>query len=151
MTGPIPKANKLGHPKRAADREEPTHQKTVTKQVKPPDTNPDWHPIARGWFNSLKLSPLCPDYRETDWTMALVGASLLDDGLYGHWTAATLHEFGRISERLCMCIGDRRRARIEIIRSGAAEEDDLAAITDIHEWQQKLLSPVPNNEGNDAS
>lgn len=139
MTGPVPKEHKLGHPMRAGDQDARAKHlaQRPSKPVKPPETNADWHPITRGWFNAIKLSPLVPDYRETDWMTAIVGAELLDAGLCNGWTTATLHEFGKISERLCLTIGDRRRARIEIVRAGL-DEEEAGAAEDLANWQRKL-------------
>jgi hypothetical protein len=48
-------------------------------------------------------------------------------------------------ELLC-CIGDRRRARLELIRAVADDLDEQAAAVDVEEWSRKLTA-VPNDAG----
>ena len=148
VTGPIPKAHRVGHPHGPKDHEEPSAIRE-RKPVKPPDTPDYWHPTARGWFNALKMSPLAAeDFTASDFMEAYIAAELLDEGCSNRWTAATITAFGRISERLGTCIGDRRRMRIELKRAGI-DEDEAGAVQDISDWQRRL-SAVPS-EGNDSA
>ena len=140
MRGPVPKANKLGH---ATGKAIPKDRLPAKKSVRIPKEDPNWHPYALGWYRALALSPLVSEYVETDWMMAMVAAELLDDQLMNGFVAMKMAEFNKITERLCCCLGDRRRARIELIRAGV-DDDEIGAKADMQEWQSKLHA-VPDD------
>lgn len=140
MPGPVPKERKLGH---ATGKAIPKERIPARKPVKIPKEDPTWHPYALGFYRALQLSPLAGEYVETDWVMALVAAELISDQLYNGFVAMKIEQFNKISERLCCCLGDRRRARIELIRAGV-DDDEIGAEADMREWQSKLHA-VPDD------
>ena len=142
--GVVPKdpRARLGHSMGKADSRAGIDTLAAGKQLPPPKPNPDWHPYATGWYNSLKLSGQSQSYEASDWMLAVVAADLLSELFFMGWNtvgaASLLGQWQEMSVRLCTSLGDRRRARIELIKSGKIDNDDEAAAADMNAWRKKL-------------
>jgi hypothetical protein len=139
--GPIPKdpAMRHGHDMGAQDSRTGIEKLPASTCRKVPDANPHWHPYAVGWYNSLKLSGQSASYEPSDWATALVAAQLMDELLQGGFASpGLLAEWNDMASRLCTTLGDRRRARIQLIRAGETDPDDAAADAEVRKMQRKL-------------
>ena len=143
MAGPVPKARaaRLGHSGGVLDSAHNTVEIDAGAGADSPipPVNPDWHPYARGWYNSLALSGQSKEYVPSDWMMAIIGAEMLDALLQpGGMRASLMAEFSEISTKLCCTLGDRRRARIELQKAGVKDDDDEAAAVSLDDWRNKM-------------
>jgi hypothetical protein len=120
MPGPIPKHSSERRRRNAASQVDTVS--ALMAAVKPPETPEDLHPIAAGWFESLKTSGQSVFYEPSDWATAIVHAEVLSRLLsssrlsaqgYAAWTSAT--------QELLTTEGARRRVRLEIDRQAATK------------------------------
>ncbi|MFE7510188.1 hypothetical protein ACFU8I_03005 [Streptomyces sp. NPDC057540] len=83
-----------------------------------PESDPNWHDIARDWYESLQDSGQAAFYQASDWATARYAAELMsrllstDRAPNGQLVAALNSVMGS----LLTTEGDRRRARIELER-----------------------------------
>ncbi len=64
---------------------------------------------------------------------------MLDEMLQGGFPSPGLvAEWNDMAARLCTTLGDRRRARIQLIRGGVTDPDDSAADAEVRKFQRKL-------------
>ena len=135
----VPKARaaRLGHSGKQTDIGL-TQVSAAAVGVPAPPPNPAWHPYALGWYNSLAKSGQSAEYVPSDWMMAVIGAELLDDMFSKGIRAAVLAEFNEISTKLCCTLGDRRRAKIELLRAGVQDTDEAEAATSLTAWRKKM-------------
>lgn len=125
MPGPIPKRSDQ---RRRRNKE----NGSVTKAAGgahvsgTPEADPDWHPIAREWFESLGASGQSQFYEPSDWATARVWAHLLSVTLEsGRPSAQMIASWSGGATELLTTEGARRRARVELEQQ--AEEDPAAA------------------------
>lgn len=102
-----------------------------------PEANPQWLPVARSWYNSLKLSGQSDFYEASDWATAVCAAQAYDIFLRTY-NAAIFSSFVRLSERLGSTISDRKRSRIELDDPQAADIDEEAADEAVIKWHGRL-------------
>jgi hypothetical protein len=102
-----------------------------------PAANPDWHPQARSWFNSLARSGQSDFYEASDWATAVVCAQLYDHYLRSY-KVSLLPQFLRLSERLGVTIIDRKRNRIELDEPETTDVDEDAADDAVVQWHGRL-------------
>jgi hypothetical protein len=102
-----------------------------------PNADPEWMPLARSWFNSLKLSGQSDFYEASDWATAVAAAKAYDIFLRTY-NASILASFVRLSERLGATITDRKRSRIELDDPEPADADEDAADEAVQGWQSRL-------------
>ena len=96
-----------------------------------------WRPQTRSWFNSLSLSAQSDLYEPSDWATAVAAAEAYDIFLRTH-NASILGSFVRLSERLGVCVSDRKRSRIEMEPPDTEDEDETAADKAVQGWQARL-------------
>jgi hypothetical protein len=71
--------------------------------------------------------------------MAMLAADVLDLLIDNNYQPVTLFaEWSAITARLMATEGDRRRMRIELLRTGTVDPDEEAAETSLKEWRKKL-------------
>lgn len=109
------------------------------KAVKPPAEDRAWHPMAKGWYRSLKLSGESAFYEPSDWQAARFCAYVMTRTLHEHENdrkplrAGTLDTIWSMMGDLLTTETARRRARIELERAateGTAEDPATVAIMD---------------------
>jgi hypothetical protein len=109
-----------------------------------PEANPQWRPIVRSWYNSLKLSGQTQLWQPSDWTTAVLAAQAYHMFLQTG-NGQILVTFNRMSERLGCTEIDRKRARIELTTEGEADQDKERAAKQVISWKGRL--GVVHNDG----
>ena len=107
-----------------------------------PTADKGWHPKARSWYNSLKLSGQTEFWEPSDWATAVAAADAYNVFLRTH-NASILAQFVRLSERLGATLSDRKKSRIELAEPVIEDEDEAAADAAVQGWQGRLHS-VPS-------
>lgn len=153
MPGPVPKRSEDRRRRNTPAAGGPA--KAPAAAVVPiPDADPEWHPIASRWFESLKLSGQRRWYEPSDWAVAyliaesismdfkpqFVGFAQTDrDQTEAEYAViplkgASLSAYLKAMGNLLATEGDRRRASIELQRAAVVDDDEesaLALVTDI--------------------
>jgi len=148
--GPIPsREDDLARPRsrKGSDQQEVTRGEL--RKVTVPKADPDWHPISKMLWESLKKSGQSDFYQQSDWAFAY---SLCEDlslykkpsvdrngEEYFKRSGQMLQTIYSAMERLLVTEGDRRRVRIELHEPDSGE--DLATVTAI-EGAKKALGLV---------
>lgn len=95
-------------------------------EVKPPPLPRGTHTIARRWYESLKVSGQSKFFEPSDWASAVLVAESMTKLLTGRRFSAPLFTgIWSAMEDLMTTEQSRRRARLEVER-GAAEDDEDA-------------------------
>lgn len=130
-------------PKRSTERRRRNASPTPDAVVMPgPVTIPELpektHPIARGWYESLKDSGQSQFYEPSDWHAAIVVADMLTRLLSREQTSAVLFAaaWSAMGE-LLSTEGSRRRLRMEIERVKPEPSQAPGAIA-IDEYRSRL-------------
>ena len=107
-----------------------------------PTADEGWHPKARSWYNSLKISGQTEFWEPSDWATAVAAADAYNVFLRTH-NASILAQFVRLSERLGATLSDRKKSRIELAEPAQEDEDEDAADAAVQGWQGRLHSVPP--------
>lgn len=137
MPGPVPKRSDLRRRRNAPAREilrAPGHPVVV------PDPDPDWHPMARDWYQSLVRSGQSVYYQNSDWATAYLIAESLSRDLKPQFVdvsntgeviervipikGASLTAYLRAMAVLLVTEGDRRRLHVELSVGDDQEEEN---------------------------
>lgn len=115
-------------------------------EVPPPD--PQWHPVAAQWFESLVRSGQSAFYEPSDWAMAVVVAEAMSRELHPQPVvvgngpgarvemlvlppkSASIAAWLKAATALLVTEGDRRRLSMELQRPVAEKGDDDVAWLD---------------------
>lgn len=144
-------------PKRSTQRRrrnEPAHPVVTADgaaEVPVPDADPQWHPVARRWFESLAASGQSVFYEPSDWATAFAVAESMSRELNpqpvtvgkGDDThvemvslppkGASLAAWLKAMSSLLVTEGDRRRVSVELQRperESSGEANDVSRIED---------------------
>ena len=132
--GPVPKRD--SQRRRHAPPAGGPAEKGVHVECTPPPALEHWHPVARGWFDSLATSGQSWWYQASDWATAVVlaeemdrclkpqaiGVSKLGDIVWAERPmGASLAAILKGAASLMATEGDRRRLRIELERKERIE------------------------------
>jgi hypothetical protein len=133
-------------PNRDEDLARPRHRKggdvqdVTVGQSRPaliPEPDPDWHPIARQLWDSLRTSGQSDFYQSSDWAIAF---SLCDDISYykraSKRSGQMLTAIYSAMSTLLLTEGDRRRVRVELRKPEPSGES--ASVTAIAEYKRRL-------------
>lgn len=136
--GPIPNREAdLARPRERKGKDERPVTKGELKPVRVPRADPEWHPIAKTLYDSLKKSGQSDFYQQSDWAFAY---SLCDDLSYyksGYKRSGQmLQSIYSAMERLLVTEGDRRRVRIELHEP--EKEQTSAAVLAIADYKADL-------------
>lgn len=136
--GPVPnRDDDLARPRSRKGSDQQPVTKGTMRDVKIPNADRDWHPIARRLWDSLKTSGQADFYQNSDWAFAY---SLCEDISYykksGKRSGQMLQTIYSAFERLLVTEGDRRRVRIELHEP--EPEQDEAAVLAIADYQRDL-------------
>ena len=116
--GPVPKHSSERRRQNKPEGGEITVVRARLGAVEQPPASPDWHPIARDWYESLAESGQAQFYEPSDWAVARYVAELMSRALSsdrppnGQYVAA----LNSAMSSLLTTEGDRRRARMELER-----------------------------------
>jgi len=117
--GPVPKRSDQRR-RRNVPEVAVTTARPVAKRVTKPKPDPDWHPIARRWYDSLGKSGQSRFYEPSDWAQACYLAEAMTRNLADQRFSANL--FAAVLSGMTELLtteGARRRARLEIEREQA--------------------------------
>lgn len=147
MPGPPPKRS--DQRRRTNKPATPITEAPGAPVVEVPDPDPEWHPVARRWFESLSSSGQSVFYEPSDWAAAWVLAESISRelnpqpitvGSGEHATVemvevppkgASLAAWLKGMTALLVTEGDRRRASVELQRPAPTEEaGDVSWIDD---------------------
>ncbi|MGW2096081.1 phage terminase small subunit [Promicromonospora sukumoe] len=116
-------------------------------RVKPPSEDRTWHPIAKGWYRSLKESGESAFFEPSDWQAARLCAYAMTRMLREHEDNKTPLRAGML-DTIWSMMGDllttetsRRRARIELERAATDAESDPAVpatVTIMNQYRDQL-------------
>lgn len=133
MPGPPPKRSD-----QRRRRNKPTREITKVEgaaEVPVPDADPQWHPVARRWFESLGQSGQSAFYEPSDWATAFAVAETMSRDLHadGPVGGASLAAWLKAMSSLLVTEGDRRRVSVELQRperESSGEANDVSRIED---------------------
>lgn len=137
--GPPPKRSDQRRRRNVPAAGEPQSAPGVAPVV--PDPDPEWHPVARRWFESLKGSGQAAFYQSSDWALAFVLAESMSRELNPQPVVVGRGEDARVEmlnlppkgaslaawlkgmTALLVSEGDRRRAALELQRPSPVGSD----------------------------
>ena len=152
-------------PKRQAQRRRvnkpdvPVETADGADEVPIPESDSDWHPVAKLWFDSLERSGQSAFYEPSDWGVAYVIAEsisrelkpqpmLLDKGKPGEPPVfelvdmppkgASLSAWLKGMTALMVTEGDRRRMRLELERTQPTVGEGDASVSELDVFRQRL-------------
>lgn len=120
--------------------------------VEVPEADPEWHPVALRWFESLAKSGQSVFYEPSDWLTAFMLAesmsrelkpqTVVDKEGNVHMVSlppkgASLAAWLKGMTTLMVTEGDRRRARLELFRPSAGGEED-ADVSELDDYRRRL-------------
>ena len=128
-------------PKRSEERRR--RNKVVTDKTTPaapapvevPPADPSWHPMAVGWYESLKISGQSQFFEPSDWAAAQVAAWYITELVRKPSSAAFTAAWDAMGA-LLTTEGERRRVRLEIERQKPVETVP-EGVSDIAAWRSK--------------
>jgi hypothetical protein len=107
------------------------------KSVKAPAEDRAWHPIAKGWYRSLKQSGEAQFYEPSDWQAARFCAHIMTDHLNsGQLRAGMIDTIWSMMGDLLTTEAARRRARIELERAPAGDGEKEASVSIMDEYRE---------------
>ncbi|UFD97943.1 minor tail protein [Streptomyces phage Pablito] len=138
VRGPIPnRESDLARPRSRKGTDEQEAKKGLMRKVTVPRADPEWHPIAKQLYDSLKKSGQADFYQQSDWALAY---ALCDD--LSHYKKSSKRS-AQMAQTLYSALGnllvtegDRRRVRIEL--QEPEPETTSAAVLAIADYKQDL-------------
>lgn len=109
-----------------------------------PDPEPDWHPIARAWYESLAESGQRRYYEPSDWQRARFAAQQMS--LYLKTGRASGHMLTAVNHLLTDLLdteASRRRMRLEIERTVPDDDAERAKLSVLRDYDRNL-GPAPS-------
>lgn len=130
--------------RKGGDQQEIT--KGVRREVEIPDADPNWHPIARMLWDSLRVSGQSDFYQQSDWAFAYSVCEDLhqykmprissDGEPYFKRSGQMLQAIYSAMSNLLVTEGDRRRVRIEL--EEPTPDETPAAVLAIADYKNQL-------------
>lgn len=156
--GPVPKRS--NQRRRTNEPDTAVSNAPASQSVAIPDSDEDWHPTARKWFESLAASGQSAFYEPSDWATAVLIAESMSRDLKPQVVGviqegeragevvmeviplkgASLGAYLRAMSVLLVTEGDRRRASVELLRGETEDPDEDAAVRDLDEYRSRLSS-----------
>jgi len=134
MPGPVPKRSSQ---RRRQNRVQTDRVEVAEKVVVPELGIDDPHPIARDFYESLRLSGQAQWYEPSDWQRARVFTQLLSDQLYtGRPSSMMYQALQRDMDALLVSEGERRRVRMEIERLPVDTSVEDAKVAQMARYRQ---------------
>lgn len=139
-TGPVPKrSSERRRRNKPEEGMEITSVPVAAPTVECPPADEAWHPIARGWYDSLPESGQASFYEPSDWATARYVAEAMSRGMSASRFSAQL--FAAVSAAMTELLtteGARRRARLEIERGKPGEDEKPAGVTALDDYRTAL-------------
>jgi hypothetical protein len=138
MPGPVPnRESDLARPRERKGKDQVPVTKGLSRPVRIPQADQEWHPIARMLWDALKKSGQADFYEQSDWAYAY---SLCDDlSMYkksGRRSSQMAQVIYSAMTNLLVTEADRRRVRIELHEPEA--DEDVASVTAINNAKARL-------------
>jgi hypothetical protein len=117
VRGPVPKrtAQRLGHMTKA--EKAAVTSVTMSGRVEVPPADPDWHELARSWYESLAVSGQAQFFEPSDWAAARYVAEVMTTNLQaGRFSSQLFAAVWQAMGDLLTTEGERRRVKLEIDR-----------------------------------
>jgi hypothetical protein len=152
-SGPPPKRSDQ---RRRANKPVQPVVKAPGKPAVQPASDPDWHPIARMWFESLGESGQSVFYQSSDWLSAYAIAEsmsrefapqpmVVGSGPAAHVEmvtlppkAASLAAWLKGMSGLLVLEGDRRRVQLELERTPVVGKQEAASVSSLDSWRTRI-------------
>jgi len=139
MPGPIPKRSDQRRRTNRPPAGQELRTTVVDGEVRVPPASRTWHPIARDWYRSLKLSGQSRYYEPSDWAQARLVAEAMTRMLAEpEFKASSLQAVMAGMTELLTSEGARRRARLEIQRE-SEQQPERAALAIVAEYDRRLV------------
>lgn len=136
MPGPIPKRSDQRR-RRNKENGEVTKAARGARVSDAPEADPEWHPIAREWFESLGQSGQAQWYEPSDWATARVWAHLLSLTLEsGRPSAQMIQSWSSGATELLTTEGARRRARVELEQAPEVDPAEAAKVAKMSAYRK---------------
>ena len=150
--GPVPKRSDQRRRTNQPENGELTKGKAA-EVVEVPEPDPEWHPVARMWFESLAKSGQSHWYEPSDWASAYLLAESMSlelkpqpvvgkDGevqmLRFPPKGASLAAWRAGMAALLVTEADRRRALVELERPTAGPEGGDADVADLARYRDRI-------------
>jgi len=136
MPGPVPKRSEE---RRRRNTDVPIDQAPAGQDavvIPPPD--PEWHPIAHDWYESLAVSGQSQFYEASDWATAVYVAHAMSENLLAkNFSAHLFQSVMAAGSSLLTTEGERRRLRLELTRE-QAEQKESAGVTALNDYRRAL-------------
>jgi hypothetical protein len=129
--GPIPKRSAERRRRNKVVTDTPAPAVGLTVEVPPTDLS--WHPLAVGWYESLKISGQSQFYEPSDWAAAQVAAWYITELVRKPSSVAFSAAWSAMGA-LLTTEGERRRVRLEIERQKPVEAVP-EGVSDIAAWR----------------
>lgn len=109
------------------------------KVVKPPAEDREWHPIAKGWYRSLKQSGQAKFFEPSDWQAARYCAHVMTDHLKSDsLRAGVVQQVWAMMGDLLTTEAARRRVRVELARTQSGDPETDATVTMMRDYLDEL-------------
>ena len=135
-SGPVPKRSDQRRRRNAPEVE--TTKVEASGTVRRPPASKGWHPIAKGWYESLVKSAQSKYYEPSDWHSARLVAEIMSKMASGESTStAEIAAMSKLMSELLVTEGARRRVRMEIERKADSPKSS-PGVTAIDEYRKRL-------------
>lgn len=148
--GPVPKRSDQRRRRNKPDV--PIDRAEGAREVPVPEPDASWHPTAKAWFAGLAASGQSAFYEPSDWATAVLLAETMSrelspqpvvskDGLAmvsRPISGSALASLLKGMAGLMVTEGDRRRARLELMRPPA--EDSPADVSELADYRRRAQS-----------
>lgn len=139
--GPIPKRSEDLRGHRAKAELEAKTRLEIIGVVTPIAPDPEWHPIAKRFYESLAESGQSRFYEPSDWAYAYSVMEDLSNYKNSPARSGVLHSSIMSSlSGLLVTEGDRRRVSLELTRVDPTEAHSSDKVTVMDEWKQRLAN-----------
>lgn len=156
--GPAPNRSDQRRRRNKPAAGDPTKAPGAAEVVRP-DADPDWHPVARAWFESLAGSGQSRFYEPSDWAAAVVLAESMSRELKPQQVVIGTGDDTRIElveqppsgaalaawlkgmTGLLVTEADRRRSAIELRRAGDQGSEEAGDVAWFDEALARLRQP----------
>lgn len=139
MPGPVPKSSEQRRRRRSANELPGPDVAPAGAEVVWPEADPEWHPIASRWYESLANSGQSVLYQESDVATAVYVAEAMSRNLTdGKFSAMLFQSVNSAATELMTTEGSRRRLRLELARGPQVDEDEVAADATVTSLRSRL-------------
>jgi hypothetical protein len=139
--GAMPKRSteRMGH--RSKEEKAAVQRVQVAGAVVIPPADPEWHYIARQWYESLAASGQAQFYEPSDWAAAMYVAEAMTSNLDGAKFSSQL--FGAVwtaMNDLLTTEGSRRRVRLELERTSKEAAKSAKSASVLAEYRRNIAA-----------